>query len=141
MRAMVLEQARTALVMRERESPAPTTGEILVEVAACGVCRTDLHVVDGELPHPKLPIVPGHEIVGRIVAIGSDVGGLAVGERIGVPWLGFTCGTCSYCRDGREDLFDRALFTGYTPDGGYATHLLAHSRYCFPFPARLGDEP
>src|SRR5947209_17889492 len=98
MRAMVLEEPRTPLVMRERPIPAPAPGEILVEIAACGVCRTDLHVVDGELPDPKLPIVPGHEIVGRIAAIGGDVAGLAGGERIGVPWLGFTCGVCRCCR-------------------------------------------
>src|SRR5437879_3672936 len=112
MRAMVLEQPRTRLVMRERETPAPGPGEILVEVAACGVCRTDLHVVDGELPDPKLPIVPGHEIVGRVAALGADVAGLAIGERVGVPWLGSTCGLCPYSRSGRENLCDRPLFTG-----------------------------
>ncbi len=134
MRAMVLEQPRTPLVMRERRVPAPAAGEILVEVAACGVCRTDLHVVDGELPNPKLPIVPGHEIVGRVAALGESVTGLAVGERVGVPWLGYTCGICPYCRSGRENLCDRPLFTGYTRDGGYATHALADARYCFPLP-------
>jgi alcohol dehydrogenase, propanol-preferring len=118
MRTMVLEQRRTPLIMRERPTPRPAQGEILVEIAACGVCRTDLHVVDGELPHPKLPIVPGHEIVGRIDAIGSGVGGFAVGERVGLPWLGFTCGVCAYCSAGRENLCDRPLFTGYTRDGG-----------------------
>jgi propanol-preferring alcohol dehydrogenase len=111
MRAMVLEQPRTPLVIRQRPTPAPTAGDILVEVAACGVCRTDLHVVDGELPDPKLPIVPGHEIVGRVAAFGEDVTGFAVGERIGVPWLGYTCGICPYCRSGRENLCDRPLFT------------------------------
>src|SRR3977135_2919819 len=136
MHAMVLEQARTTLVKRERESPAPPAGEILVEIAACGVCRTDLHVVDGELPHPKLPMVPGHEIVGRIAAIGSGVEALAVGERGGVPWLGFTCGICAYCSAGRENLCDRPLFTGYTRDGGYATHTIADARYAFP----LGED-
>jgi alcohol dehydrogenase, propanol-preferring len=139
MHAMVLEEPRTPLVMRERANPAPAPGEILVEIAACGVCRTDLHVVDGELPNPKLPIVPGHEIVGRVAAMGSQVAGLAVGERIGVPWLGFTCGVCPYCRDGRENLCDRPLFTGYTRDGGYATHALADARYCFPLPERMDD--
>ena len=124
MRAMVLEKTRTPLIMRERPTPRPAQGEILVEIAACGVCRTDLHVVDGELPHPKLPIVPGHEIVGRIDAIGSGVGGFAVGERVGLPWLGFTCGVCAYCSAGRENLCDRPLFTGYTRDGGYRP--LAH---------------
>jgi propanol-preferring alcohol dehydrogenase len=139
MRAMVLEKSRALLLMRERPTPAPAAGEILVEVAACGVCRTDLHVVDGELPNPKLPLIPGHEIVGRVAVLGAEVAGLAVGERIGVPWLGYTCGVCSYCRSGRENLCDRPLFTGYTRDGGYATHALADARYCFPLPERRDD--
>jgi len=139
MRAMVLQAPRTPLVMRERDNPAPALDEILVEIAACGVCRTDLHVVDGELPDPKLPVVPGHEIVGRVFAVGSAAVGLAVGERIGVPWLGFTCGACPYCRAGQENLCDRPLFTGYTRDGGYATHTLADARYCFPLPERMDD--
>src|SRR2546430_9544095 len=139
MRAMVLERPRTPLVMRKWPVPRPAAGEILIEVAACGVCRTDLHVVDGELPNPKLPIVPGHEIVGRVAAIGASVAGLAIGERVGVPWLGSTCGVCPYCKSGREDLCDRALVTGYTRDGGYATHVLAHARYCFPLPERRDD--
>ena len=139
MRAMVLQAPRTPLVMRERDNPAPAPDEILVVIAACGVCRTDLHVVDGELPDPKLPVVPGHEIVGRVFAVGSAAVGLAVGERIGVPWLGFTCGACPYCRSGQENLCDRPLFTGYTRDGGYATHTLADARYCFPLPERMDD--
>src|SRR6266545_432320 len=139
MRAMVLERPRTPLVMREWPAPRPAAGEILIEVAACGVCRTDLHVVDGELPNPKLPIVPGHEIVGRVAAIGASVAGLAIGERVGVPWLGSTCGVCPYCKSGRENLCDRALFTGYTRDGGYATHAIADARYCFPLPERRDD--
>jgi propanol-preferring alcohol dehydrogenase len=139
MRAMVLDWPGLPLVMREREAPAPGRGEVLVEIAACGVCRTDLHVVDGELPQPKLPIVPGHEIVGRVAAIGEDVAAFAVGERIGVPWLGWTCGVCPYCRADRENLCDAPLFTGYTRDGGYATHTIADARYCFPLPAGLGD--
>jgi propanol-preferring alcohol dehydrogenase len=125
--------------MRERSAPEPGSGEILIAVAACGVCRTDLHVVDGELPNPKLPIVPGHEIVGRVAALGAGVTGLAIGERVGVPWLGFTCGVCPYCRSGRENLCDRPLFTGYTRDGGYATHTLADARFCFPLPERRDD--
>src|SRR5258708_11705838 len=141
MRAMVLERPRTPLVMRERAAPEPASGEILIEVAACGVCRTDLHVVDGELPNPKLPIVPGHEIVGRVAAMGAGVAGLAIGERVGVPWLGSTCGLCPYCRSGRENLCDRPLFTGYTRDGGYATRALADARYCFPLPERRADPP
>ncbi|MBX6425587.1 MAG: zinc-dependent alcohol dehydrogenase family protein [Variibacter sp.] len=132
MRAMVLERPGTALVMRERPAPSPGPGEVLVAVSACGVCRTDLHVVDGELPEPKLPVVPGHEIVGEVVALGPGVEGFAVGQRVGVPWLGHTCGVCPYCREGRENLCDAPLFTGYTRDGGYATHVVADARYCFP---------
>jgi alcohol dehydrogenase, propanol-preferring len=139
MQAMVLETARAPLHMRERPTPVPAAREILLKVAACGVCRTDLHVVDGELPNPKLPLIPGHEIVGRVAALGADVAGFAVGERIGVPWLGYTCGVCSYCRAGRENLCDRPLFTGFTRDGGYATHALADARYCFPLPERRDD--
>ena len=139
MRAMVLDRPGLPLTMRERETPAPGRGEVLVEIAACGVCRTDLHVVDGELPRPKLPIVPGHEIVGRVAAVGEGVTGFALGERIGVPWLGWTCGTCPYCRTERENLCDAPLFTGYTRDGGYATHTVADARYCFPLPEGLGD--
>src|SRR3984893_11489263 len=131
MRAMVLEEPRTPLVMRERESPAPAPGETLVEMAPCGVCRTDLHVVDGELPHPKLPIVPGHEIVGRVAALGGGVTGFTAGARVGVPWLGSTCGVCPYCRGGRENLCDAPLFTGYTRDGGYAAPPTRDAGYCF----------
>lgn len=137
MRAMVLDRPGAPLVMRERDIPRPPQGEILVEIAACGVCRTDLHVVDGELPHPKLPIVPGHEIVGRVAAVGEGVSGFAPGQRVGVPWLGATCGVCSYCRSGRENLCDRPLFTGYTRDGGYASHTLADARFCFPLDERI----
>jgi propanol-preferring alcohol dehydrogenase len=139
MRAMVLDKPATPLVMRERPVPQPGAGEILVEVAACGVCRTDLHVVDGELPDPKLPIVPGHEIVGRVAAMGEGVSGFSRGERVGVPWLGATCGVCPYCRADHENLCDRPAFTGYTRDGGYATHALADARYCFPLPAGADD--
>jgi len=139
MQAMVLDAPRTPLVMRERPLPAPGAGEILVQVAACGVCRTDLHVVDGELEHPKLPIVPGHEIVGRVVAVGAGVNGLSIGERVGVPWLGATCGVCPYCRSGAENLCDTPVFTGYTRDGGYATHAVADAGYCFPL-GEAGDD-
>jgi propanol-preferring alcohol dehydrogenase len=139
MLAMELDRPGVPLVMRERDIPKPGPGEVLVEISACGVCRTDLHVVDGELPHPKLPIVPGHEIVGRVAAVGAGVEGFALGERIGVPWLGWTCGVCPYCRAGRENLCDDPLFTGYTRDGGYATHTLADARYCFPLPHGLSD--
>jgi propanol-preferring alcohol dehydrogenase len=132
MHAMVLDRPGTPLVMRERPVPQPAAGEILIEIAACGVCRTDLHVVDGELPGPKLPVVPGHEIVGRVAATGQGVSGFARGERVGVPWLGATCGVCPYCRAGRENLCDRPQFTGYTRNGGYASHTVADARFCFP---------
>jgi propanol-preferring alcohol dehydrogenase len=131
MRAMMLERVGAPLIARERATSAPPPGELLISVSACGVCRTDLHVVDGELANPKLPLVPGHEIVGRVIALGAGVEGFAVGERVGVPWLGYTCGQCRYCRAGRENLCDRPQFTGYTRDGGYATHTLADARYAF----------
>jgi propanol-preferring alcohol dehydrogenase len=124
-------------VRSEREPPVPRDNEVLVRVHMCGVCRTDLHVVDGELTSPKLPVIPGHEIVGRVAAIGDGVAGFTQGERVGVPWLGYTCGVCPYCRSGRENLCDAPLFTGYTRDGGYATHTIADARYCFA----LGEGP
>jgi len=131
MRAMVLRSPRTPLVLEDRPDPVPAPGEIRLRVEACGVCRTDLHVVDGELPHPTLPLVPGHEIVGIVDAMGSDVRGLTIGDRVGVPWLGHTCGHCRYCEEGRENLCDDPLFTGYTRDGGFATHVLADPAYAF----------
>jgi propanol-preferring alcohol dehydrogenase len=139
MRAMVLERLGEPLAFVERPDPRPADGEVRVRVAACGVCRTDLHVVDGELSNPKLPLVPGHEIVGRIDMVGERVAALEVGRRVGVPWLGQTCGLCQYCCSGRENLCDRPLFTGYTRDGGYATHVIADARYVFPLP-ELGDD-
>jgi len=139
MHAMVLDAPRTPLVMRERLVPAPAAGEVLLEVKACGVCRTDLHVVDGDLTQPKLPIVPGHEIVGRVAAIGEGVSGFTCGERVGVPWLGATCSVCPYCRSDRENLCDAPVFTGYTRDGGYATHAVADARFCFPL-GEHGDD-
>ena len=139
MHAMVLERTGTPLVMRERVLPAAGAGELLIEVAACGVCRTDLHVVDGELAHPKLPLVPGHEVVGRVAAIGAGVSGFSLGGRVGVPWLGATCGSCPYCREGAENLCDTPVFTGYTRDGGYASHTVADARYCFPL-GEHGDD-
>jgi propanol-preferring alcohol dehydrogenase len=139
MRALVLERLGQPLAMRERPVPRPAPGEILLEIAACGVCRTDLHVVDGELPDPKLPIVPGHEIVGRVAALGDGVTGFARGARVGVPWLGGTCGVCEYCRSRRENLCDVPWFTGYTRDGGYATHTTADARYCFALPDAFDD--
>ena len=131
MRAMVLHRAHERLAMEERPDPAPGPGQVRVRVEACGVCRTDLHVVDGELPNPKLPIVPGHEIVGRVEAIGEGVS-LKTGVRVGVAWLGHSDGTCPYCRSDRENLCDAALFTGYTRDGGYATHTIAEADFVFP---------
>jgi propanol-preferring alcohol dehydrogenase len=132
MHAMVLKHRGAALEWTDLADRQPGPGEIRVKVAACGVCRTDLHVVDGELPDPKLPIIPGHEIVGRIDAIGSGVEGLSVGERVGAPWLGHTCGVCPYCLGGQENLCDRPLFTGYTRDGGFATATIADARFAFP---------
>lgn len=139
MHAQVLTAARTPLQWIERPVRPPTGGELLIAVTACGVCRTDLHVVDGELPHPHLPLVPGHEIVGRVIARGNDAGDFAVGERVGVPWLGWTCGECEFCRRGEENLCAQARFTGYTIDGGYAQQTIADSRYCFRIPARYRD--
>ena len=138
MRAMVLERARTPLVMRELALPAIGAGDVRIEVEACGVCRTDLHVLDGELPDPKLPLVLGHEIVGRVTALGRDVTGLAIGDRVGVPWLGWTCGRCAYCTSGRENLCRTARFTGYHRDGGFAEACAADARYVFPLPAGYG---
>lgn len=139
MRAMVLDRPGQQLRLIERPDPSPTAGEVRIHVTACGVCRTDLHVVDGELPDPKLPIIPGHEIVGRIEIVGAGVKNLKVGMRVGVPWLGHTCGHCVYCRSGRENLCDNPLFTGYTRDGGYATHAIADACYVFSLPD-AGDD-
>jgi propanol-preferring alcohol dehydrogenase len=136
---MVLEKLRSPLVWTERDDRAPGPGEVRVAVAACGVCRTDLHVVDGELPDPKVPIIPGHEIVGRIDAIGSGVEGMEIGERVGVPWLGHTCGVCAYCTRREENLCDRPTFTGYTRDGGFATASLVDARYAFPLGEKGSD--
>ncbi|WP_428419783.1 zinc-dependent alcohol dehydrogenase family protein [Methylibium sp.] len=140
MQAMVLKTLGAALEWSDLADRWPGPGEIRVKVAACGVCRTDLHVVDGELPEPKLPIIPGHEIVGRIDAIGAGVEGRRVGERVGLPWLGHTCGVCPYCAGQQENLCDRPLFTGYTRDGGYATATIADARYAFPLGEAGSDE-
>ena len=131
---MVLERVGAPLVLRELPAPVPGPGEIQLAVEACGVCRTDLHVVDGELPDPKLPLVPGHQIVGTVSALGAGVTGLALGDRVGVPWLGWTCGRCGYCTTGRENLCRSARFTGYHRDGGYAEAAVADARYGFPLP-------
>jgi propanol-preferring alcohol dehydrogenase len=139
MEAMLLRFPHTALELTRVEAPRPRRGEVLVKVAACGVCRTDLHVADGELPNAKRPIIPGHEIVGTIIELGEGVDAFRIGDRVGVPWLGYTCGTCAYCRSERENLCDFARFTGYTIDGGYAEYARADSRYCFRLPADLPD--
>ena len=139
MRAMVLAAPGAALVMQERPDPMPGAGEVRVKVSACGVCRTDLHVVDAELPDISYPVVPGHEVVGRVDAVGTGVANLKPGMRVGVPWLGWTCGRCAYCGEGQENLCDRPQFTGYTRDGGFATHLVADARYCFPL-GEAGDD-
>lgn len=132
MKAMVLHAYGESLRLEERPLPVPRAGEIRVRVEACAVCRTDLHVVDGELPPGKLPVVPGHEIVGIVEALGEGVEAPAVGTRVGIPWLGHTCGVCPYCRSHHENLCDDPLFTGYTRDGGFATHVVADAAFCFP---------
>jgi len=140
MYAMVLNELHERLVWTEVPDPSPGPNQIRVRVVACGVCRTDLHVVDGELPDPIVPIIPGHEIVGRVDAIGSGVHGLSIGERVGIPWLGHTCGTCPYCKADRENLCDHPRFTGYTIDGGFATATVADARFAFPLGETGADE-
>jgi len=139
MKAMVLDAPKLPLRFAELAEPRVAEGEVLIKVHACAVCRTDLHVVDGELPDPKLPLVPGHEIVGTVVALGRSVERFRIGDRVGVPWLGWTCGVCAYCRTGRENLCDRARFTGYQRDGGYAELALADERFAFALPPAYSD--
>jgi propanol-preferring alcohol dehydrogenase len=139
MRAMVLEKPKTRLAMATLPMPVAGDGQVLIRVVACGICRTDLHVVDGELTAPKLPLVPGHEIVGNVVGWGSGVDGFRKGDLVGVPWLGYTCGRCKYCLAGQENLCDNALFTGYTLDGGYAEYVVAFAKFCFPLDAQYGN--
>ncbi len=139
MTAMLLEQRGGPLVKRQLSVPKPGPGEVLLKVLACGMCRTDLHIVDGELAHGKLPLILGHEIVGRVAAMGAGVNGLKLGERLGVPWLAGNCGQCAYCRSGRENLCDQANFTGYDRDGGYAEYVLADHRYCLHLPENYDD--
>lgn len=139
MKAMVLDRPKTPLRVADRADPEPGPGQILVRVTACGVCRTDLHVVDGELTEPALPIVPGHEIIGHVALAGAGVERFRTGERVGVPWLGYTCGVCRYCRAGQENLCDAPRFTGYQIDGGYAQYSVADARYCFPVPGDYSD--
>ena len=136
---MVLEKPRQPLVLREVPKPKPEGRQLLVRVSACAVCRTDLHIVDGELPDPKLPLIPGHQIVGRVEEIGTSVEKFSIGERVGIPWLGWTDGECVYCRSNRENLCDRARFTGYTIDGGYADFVVADARFCFRLPEQNDD--
>ena len=139
MRAMVLTRPAARTVEREsRPIPVPGPGQLLIRVRACGVCRTDLHVVDGELPHPSIPIIPGHEIIGHVESAGDGVA-VQIGDRVGVPWLGYACGQCSYCTGGRENLCERARFTGYQNDGGYAEFVVADARFVFKIPERYGD--
>jgi len=137
--AMVLDKPGQALRLADIDMPEPGPGQIRVRVHACGVCRTDLHLVDGELPNPKLPMIPGHEIVGSIDKLGEGVTRFELGERVGIPWLGWTCGQCRYCSSGRENLCDNARFHGYTLDGGYAQYAVADQRYCFPIPDGYPD--
>jgi len=139
MRAMQLAAPRAPLRPADPTIPEPGAGQVLVKVSACGVCRTDLHILDGELVAPRLPLTPGHEIVGRVVALGPGVTALTPGDRVGVPWLGWTCGTCAFCRSGRENLCDSARFTGFQIDGGYAEYTVADARYCFRIPETFGD--
>ena len=139
MRAMVLTEPGRPLELREVPTPEPGPGQVQLRVRACGVCRTDLHVFDGELPEPKLPLVLGHQIVGVVTKVGEGVERFAVGDRVGVPWLGWTCGRCRYCLGGRENLCDQARFTGYQLDGGYAEYAVADARYCFPIPEGYPD--
>ena len=141
MHAMVLNKIGSTLEWTELADPQPGSGEIRVKISACGVCRTDLHVVDGELPDPKVPIIPGHEIVGRIDLLGAGVKELKIGERVGVPWLGHTCGVCPYCLEHRENLCDHPLFTGYTRNGGFATMVIADARFAFPLGETGRDVP
>lgn len=139
MRAMVLAAAGQPLRERQLPTPEPGPGQMRLRVHVCGVCRTDLHVVDGDLPHPGHDVIPGHEIVGSVEALGAGVTGFRIGDRVGVPWLGFSCGDCRHCRAGQENLCDRAGFTGYTLPGGYAGQVVADSRYCFPLPSSYSD--
>jgi alcohol dehydrogenase, propanol-preferring len=139
MRAMVLERPVEPLKRTDLPVPEPGGGQVLLQVQVCGVCRTDLHLVDGELPEPKLPVIPGHQIVGTVVRAGPGAGRYRPGQRVGVPWLGWTCGTCRYCIVGQENLCDLARFTGYTLDGGYAEYTVADERFCFPIPDGFSD--
>ncbi len=136
---MVLEEPKRPLVLKTIPLPAPQAKEVLIKIIACGVCRTDLHIIDGELIYPKLPLIPGHEIVGIVAKTGTNVLRLLEGDVVGVPWLGYTCGKCKYCMRGQENLCINAGFTGYTVDGGYAEYTVANEQYCFPLAAKYGN--
>src|ERR671933_23490 len=139
MHAMILDAPGRPLRLADVPAPTPASEQVLIRIHACAVCRTDLHIVDGELADPKLPLIPGHQIVGTVMETGPEVEGVAIGDRVGVPWLGSTDGRCRYCRSGRENLCDRAQFTGYNIDGGYAEYTVADHRFCFPLPAGYPD--
>jgi len=139
MKAMVLRQPLAPLQLEDCPTPAPGPGQLLIEVSSCAVCRTDLHIVDGELSHPKLPLIPGHEVVGRVRAVGPGSERFSVGDRVGIPWLGWTCGSCVFCKSGLENLCENARFTGYTLDGGYAEFSVADQRFCFRIPEAYDD--
>lgn len=140
MKAMVLEKQKEPLILKEVPKPVPGAKELLLKVQACGICRTDLHILDGELEEPKLPLIPGHQIVGIVEKVGEEVEGFAPGDRVGVPWLGGTCGTCPYCKEGKENLCDNAEYTGYTRNGGFAEYTVSNAEYTFPLPDGLSDE-
>jgi len=139
MQAMVLEGSKKPLVLKTVPLPSLSRGQVLIKTTACGVCRTDLHIIDGELAHPKLPLIPGHEIIGVVASVGTEVTNLKEGDFVGVPWLGYTCGKCRYCLRGQENLCSNAVFTGYTIDGGYAEYAMAHEQYCFPLPVTYAN--
>lgn len=139
MKAMVLHRQREPMMLEDIHQPLPLAGELLIKVTACGVCRTDLHVVDADLDEPVLPLVPGHQIIGEVVSLGEDVEGFARGDRVGVPWLGGSCGQCDFCRTSQENLCDHARYTGYQKNGGFAQYTTADARYCFPVPAGFSD--
>jgi len=137
--AMALVEVGQPLRKIQQHVPTPAAGEVVLRISACGVCRTDLHIVDGELPAHRLPVVPGHEVVGRVIARGDNVDQFAIGDRVGLPWLGHTCGACAYCRSHQENLCDAPEFTGYTRDGGFAEHVVAAAEFCFRLPDSLDD--
>ncbi len=139
MKAEMFERVGKPLELRDIPIPEPSSDQVLIKVAVCGICRTDLHIFDGELNNPKLPLVMGHQIIGKVVKIGNQVSGIAIGDRVGVPWLGGSCGNCSYCKEGKENLCDQAIYTGYSVDGGFAEYTVANSHYIFPIPTSYTD--